>query len=68
MRALDRAIRQLHDVLREYDRTADDMEALVRGWQLLDPEARRMVGGLAPELVDAVLKIEHHARRLADVS
>jgi hypothetical protein len=68
MTPLDRAISQLHDVLRDYDRIDNHMATLVHGWQLLDPEARRMVGGLAPEMIDAVLKIEHYARRMADAS
>ena len=58
----DEATRQLGDVLRDYDALDVELARLVEGWQRVTPDIRRVVGNLAPELVEAVLAIEERRR------
>lgn len=61
--AYDDAVRQLGDVLREYDAIDVQLGQVVSGWLELAPDIRRTIGNLAPRLVSAVIAIEDRRRR-----
>jgi hypothetical protein len=60
--AYEVASRQLGEVLHHYDSLDVELDRLVRGWQKLTPDIRRVVGNLAPDVVDVVLSIEERRR------